>query len=199
MSENTQVVNEEVTNPQPSEGEKEVEKQEDSQQPAPGSKTDSELLLKSLQEEREKRRELEAKQKELEEQLTSTPSEYYTDEGQALQKEIASLKQDLMSMKEERELESVFTQHPVLKDKVDEFNEFKSSYPGVSADKLAKLFISENELADTPKRKGLEKSTGGQKTPSPAGMTTEEVTNLRKNNWKKYIEMLQKGQIPDLK
>jgi hypothetical protein len=46
-----------------------------------------------------------------------------------------------------------------------------------------------------PVRKGLEKPTGGDRTPLSSGMSTEEVKSLRETDYKKYREMLKKGLI----
>ena len=89
MAETPTVVNEPVTTAQPSDGTPPVVKEE----ATPGTKTDSALLLKSLQEEREKRRELE---EELTNLKSSVPSdEVFSDEGKALKSEINILKSEL--------------------------------------------------------------------------------------------------------
>ena len=59
---------------------------------------------------------------------------------------------------------------------------------------VVKLFLSENGLIESPRR-GLEKPTGGDRTPPLMGMTSEEVKTLRETNYRKYEDMLMKGQI----
>ncbi len=184
----TVVKEEELTLPQPSEGDI----------PA-GSKTDSTLLLKSLQEEREKRREIEESKKLLEEELLTIKQsdEIFSDEGKVLKKEVDSLRETVASLGEDNKLQAIFLKYPLLKEKVDEFNEYRKQYSGVALENVAKLYLSEIGLLETtPKRKGLEKSTGGDRTPISSGkMTSEEVKKLRETNYRKYQEMLKKDQI----
>lgn len=206
------VKDEELTSSQPSEGKTQEEpKTEDKVQPAPepkeaesksapGSKTESELLLKSLQEERDKRRELEARQKELEEELENkssdpTDDDVYSDEGKLLKKELDSVKKELDSFKDERELERVYTKYPQLKEKQKEFEEYKKDeHPRAKVESVAKLYLAEQGLLE-PKRKGLESPTGGDRQPPKTGMTIEEVKHLRETNYKKYLQLLKKDQI----
>jgi hypothetical protein len=203
MEEQNNVVNDDLTNQQPSEGEQQEElTPEDKTQPAPeapGSKTESELLLRSLQEERDKRRELEARAKELEEELENKSSDpaddVYSDEGKALKKELDLVKGELSSFRKERELERVYAQYPELKDKSQDFEEYlKSEHPRARVESVAKLFLSENGLLE-PKRKGLETPTGGDRQPVKTGMSVEEVKHLRETNYRKYLELLKKDQI----
>uniref|UniRef100_A0A6H1ZYP9 Uncharacterized protein n=1 Tax=viral metagenome TaxID=1070528 RepID=A0A6H1ZYP9_9ZZZZ len=162
--------------------------------PQAGDKTDPNLLLKALKEEREKRKKLE---EELEILQSSTPSEeeVYTDEGKALEKKISALAEKVNSTKEERELEKVYSQYPILKEKAEEFNEFRQAdYPKAKLESVAKLYLAENGLLE-PARKGLEKPTGGPRIPLTSGMTADDVKTLRETNFKKYQDMLLKGQI----
>ncbi len=160
----------------------------------PGEKTDPNLLLESLQNERDKRREKEDRIKELEQELTlakrtTEPTEAFSDEGKLLQKQIVSLKDELA-------LKDVSAQYPALKDKSKEFEEFRKDYPGVSLEKSAKLFLAENDLLETPKtRIGLEKPSGGGRT-QPTGTTLKEFDEIRVTNPRKYREMLKAGKSP---
>jgi predicted RNase H-like nuclease (RuvC/YqgF family) len=190
----TPVVKEEPTTPEPSQGETKVEEtKEESPKPAPGSKTESELLLKSLQEEREKRRVLE---EQLEELKTSVPSEEeFSDEGKALKTQIASLETKIASIEEEKNLEKLYNQYPALRESSDKFSEFRQQeHPRAKLESVAKLFMAENGLLE-PQRKGLEKSTGGTRTPPTSGMTVDDVQKLRTTDFKKYQKMLMDGQI----
>src|SRR3990167_11283661 len=108
MDENP-VVNIQPTTEQPLEGKAKETTPEVVVQPVPGSKTDPELLLKSLQEEREKRKLAEERAKALEEnQASALPEDDYSDEGRVLKKEISSLSQEVKNLKEERELEKIY-------------------------------------------------------------------------------------------
>lgn len=143
--------------------------------------------------------------KELKEELEnlkssgSSEGEIYTDEGKALQGDLKALKEEISSVKQENARKDVLISHPILKEKWDEFEEFREDpeNKGMNLKTAAKAFMVENELLGSPEpRKGLEKSTGGDKTAPPsAGMTADEVSNLRKNNWEGYLKKVQNGEI----
>ena len=197
--ENQIVVNEELTPPQPSEGEKpEVEiKPEAKPQPEAGSKTESELLLKSLQEEREKRRILEEELRIAKENASTNldNEEIFSDEGKVLQEKISSLNDKILIIEEEKNLEKLFNQYPLLRDKADEFKEFRQlEHPKAKLESVAKLYLAEWGLLE-PTRKGLEKPTGGTREPFSSGMTAEDVANLRKNNFKEYQRLIKEGKL----
>ena len=120
----------------------------------------------------------------------------FSDEGKALHGEIVSLKSELSELKTESTKKDVLILHPVLKDKWEEFEEFRSDpdNKGMNLRTAAKAFLVEQGLLDVP-RKGLEKPTGGPRTPITSEMTAEEIDDLRKNDYKKYYSMLKKGQI----
>lgn len=160
---------------------------------APGSKTESELLLKSLQEEREKRRILE---EEIESLKSSPPSdEVYSDEGKAILKRLEIQEQRYAELEEEKNLEKLYNQYPLLRESAAKFVEYRQAeHPSAKLESVAKLFLAENGMFE-PQRKGLEKPTGGTRTPEHQGMTVEEVADLRVNNWKKYKDMTSKGLI----
>ena len=198
------VVNEELTTPQPSEGETpvEVEKEETTPSAPAGSKTDPNLLLASLQEEREKRRLEEEKGKQLEEEIevlkSSAPAdtEYeFSEDGKVLEEKLKNIQVKLEKLEEDKSLDQLFNKYPILKEKSDDFKSYRSSeHPRAKLESVAKLYLAENGLLE-PERKGLEKPTGGDKTPSHSGMTADDVATLRKTNFKKYQELLMNGQI----
>lgn len=151
-----------------------------------GDKTPPNLLLESLQEERRKRRELEQL---LELKNKTDDDNVYSDEGRLLKQEINALNEKIAL----KELAETF---PALKDKLSDFNEYKREFIGVPVEKVAKLFLAENNLLENPQpRKGLEKASGGIKTQPQIGLSQEEITDLRQNNGKKYYEMLKAGKI----
>jgi hypothetical protein len=196
MEENSNVVNDDLTNQQPSEGETQEVKEEVVTQPAPGSKTPPELLLKSLQEERDKIKKLEEEKRILEEELNTPKSEeVFSDEGKVLERKITSLTDKINQLEEEKSLEKLYSEYPVLREKSEEFKEFrKTEHPKAKMESVAKLYLVENGFYEQP-RKGLEKPTGGTRTPMTSGMTADEIKTLRETNYKKYSEMLMKGQI----
>lgn len=181
-----EVVNEAVVTEQPI-AEEVVETTEPVSQVKAGDKTEPNLLLASLQEEREKRRLLEEELSAL--KANSNTDEVFSDEGRLLQQKIASLEEKI-------EMKELIEKNPALKDKSNEFNEFKRQYPGVSVDKLAKLFLSENDLTESVQpRKGLEKASGGGRVQPKEGMTADDVSNLRNTNFRKYMQLVKEGKI----
>lgn len=189
------VVNEsELTTPATTE----VSVQEETVQPSPaGSKTDPNLLLKSLKEEREKRRELEEKLNSFTTSTTSSDEEVFSDEGKLLDRKIKELESKLTQVHQESARKDLLISYPILKDKMSEFDEFRDDpeNKGMNLRTAAKAFMVEKGLFE-PVRKGLEKPTGGDKAALPSGtMTVEEVKTLRETNYKKYTDMLQKGLI----
>lgn len=160
-----------------------------------GDKTEPNLLLKSLQEERAKRKELE----QLLAKQNSPDVEVFSDEGKALKSQIDSLKAQITSLNEERLLSSVQSKYPALNDKMSEFQEFRESYPNANIDSVAKLFLVENDLLQpkTPP-KGLEKGSTGPRTIPKTGITSDEVKDLRTKDYKKYMEMLMSGKLDNI-
>lgn len=187
MEEET-IVNEPVIEAEPAE--------EVTEAAPPGAKTEPELLLKSLQEERDKRRELEtelAKLKEVPDPLV----EIYSEEGKALQAEIRQIKGALASSQTETKLSKLQNEFPALKDKEIEFKSFISDpeNTGISIERAAKLFLAENNLLQAPARKGLEKPTGGVRAPTKVGMTPEEIDELRVSNFQEYSKRIRAGTL----
>ena len=163
-------------------------------------KTPENELYAALKEERQRRKEVEERLKEIESQLSVSPDENdMSDEGRFLRKEISSLKDELSSIRESQEMEKLFAQHPVLKDKQEEFNEFRTEYPRTKLSNIAKLFLVENNLLEEmPQRIGLEKTTGGNKLPISSGHTIDDIKRLREEQPRKYAQMLREGKIkPD--
>jgi len=164
----------------------------------PGSKTDPDLLLKSLQDEREKRRKEQEERIRLEEELksykTSNETVAFSDEGKLLEQKMNSMLSEFSEMKTELSKKDLIINYPILKEKWSEFEEFRTDNKGMNIKTAAKAFLTENGLLE-PKRVGLEKSNGGARTPTPTNMTSDEIKNLRTTNFKKYQELLKKGQI----
>jgi len=151
----------------------------------PGAKTPPENLYAALAEERRLRKEAEDKLNNL---TTSTSTdEIYSDEGKVLKQEIDTLKDKL-------ELQELQEKYPQLKGLSAEFNEFRQDYPRHKGENVAKLFLSEKGLLESA-RVGLENPTGGTRTPVNPEMTLQDIENLRKTNYKKYLDMVKKGLI----
>lgn len=166
----------------------------------PGEKTDSALLLESLKEERQKRREAEARAEAKELELLNlkvvNDTEVFSDEGKVLLTKIAQLQNQLASKEEKEVLTSIHSKFPQIKDKQEEFEQFQKDNPGMRLETQAKAFMIENDLLVTPApRKGLEPNSGGGRIPVKAGLSADEVTNLRLNNPRKFRDMLKSGEI----
>lgn len=176
---NTVPLTEEPTEPVVSEGATEPVKA--------GDKTDPSLLLKSLQEEREKRRLAEEERdialNQLNSSVSSEPEEYVS-------------RAEFVEVKNKLAKSEVIESHPQLKEVWSEFESFRTDpdNKGMNMKTAAKAFLVEKGLFDQP-RKGLEKATGGPRTPISTGMSNDDVTNLRTTNYRKYMDMLKKGQI----
>lgn len=172
--------------------------------PAPGSNTPPENLFAALQEERRLRKEADERAKLAEEALNrggdpSNPTDdEWSDEGKALiEKHVKPLAEQVSNLTEQLTLRDLIIKFPALKDKQKEFDEYRKGKPNTSLEDAAKLYLADNNLLTPPtRRKGLEEPRGGERTPAPTGMTTEDIADLRKNNYKKYLELLQGGKIP---
>lgn len=197
MEEENIIVKVPVMQEQPSEGNQVVEGEP--QSVPKGTKTDPALLLESLQEEREKRRIEAEKNKILEEELNkyktlSVEQVAFSDEGKALEKKLDLMASELSEFKKEKVKQEVITSYPVLREKWEEFEDFRTENKGMNMKTAAKAFLVENGILETP-RKGLEKTTGGSKVPTASGMTTEEIKQLRTTNFRKYQELIRNGQM----
>lgn len=179
----------EVKEPEKREVAKEIE------QPK-GSKTPESNLYAALEEERRARKELERKLKEISEPKVQD-DEVFSDEGKALKRNIGELEAEIRTLKESKELEVLYQTYPELKSAPD-FDEFRSDYSGITLDKVARLYLSEKGLlGGQPERKGLEKPSGGSKTP-PASITQDDLKRLRENEPRRYIKLIREGKInPD--
>ena len=161
--------------------------------PPVGSQTPPENLYAALAEERRLRKEAEDKLTNL--TTTAIPEDVYSDEGKLLRGQITSLEAKVASIEEEKNLERLFNQYPLLREKSAEFIEYRQTeHPRAKLESVAKLFLAENGLLE-PTRQGLEKPTGGPRVPQPSGMSNEDIENLRKNDYRRYKEMVQKDQI----
>ncbi len=161
-------------------------------EPKPGEKTDSAKLLESLQKEREKRRLVEEELKALK---TPNGEDIVSDEGKMLHGEIIALKEKLSAKEKQESLSALETQFPALRDKAIEFEEFLAENTGMRIDTAAKAFLIEKDLLPTQPRKGLEKPSGGGRTPIKEGFTAEEVDNLRINNYPEYSKRIRNGTL----
>lgn len=165
--------------------------------PKPGEKTDSAQLLKSLQEERERRRIAE----EALAAMSTVPEKTgvaFSDEGKLLEQQISEVKGQLAVREEREKLQAAQAKYPALADKQAEFDAYRSApeNAGMSIETAAKAFVIENDLLEKPApRKGLERPTGGERTPQKQGRTPEEIAELRTNNYKQYVRELKAGTI----
>jgi hypothetical protein len=163
--------------------------------PQPGDKTPNALLLESLQEERDKRRQLEEELESLRSPAPSETGEVFSDEGKAIvDKYVAPLQDTVTSLQDQLAIKDVQATYPQLKELSSEFDEYRKDYPRHKIDNVAKLFLTEKGLLDAP-RKGLEATTGGPRVPLTSGMTAADVETLRKTDFKKYQQMVMNDQI----
>lgn len=158
--------------------------------PEPGEKTDPKLLLKSLQDEREKKKLLEKQLADKEQELLEARE---GTEGVSSAK-VEKLQGQIDVLNETLSLRDIVDAQPLLKGHESEFNEFRKAYPGVDMAAAARLFISEKGLAPAT-RKGLEPNGGGPRVPLKEGLSAEDVEDLRKNDHRKYSKLVREGKI----
>jgi hypothetical protein len=145
----------------------------------------------------ERAKKAEAKAKELEEllQTQKTESDPYADEEDLTQK-VKDLSDKLAHIEEKTQLDVIYAQYPVLKDKFAEFDEYRLQNPGMTLTTSAKAYLAENDLlGQTTKRKGLEKAGGGLRTPPTGKITHEDAKRLRETNYNEYKKQLMAGKI----
>ncbi len=122
--------------------------------------------------------------------LKSGSGEYKDERVGDLQAEIAEIK----AKQQKVEVQEAF---PQLKEIWSDFEKFREDpeNAGMNMRTAAKAFVAEKDL--TPNRRpGLEKPTGGDRAPiTTGGMSSEEAKRLRETDYRKYSEMLRKGQI----
>lgn len=142
----------------------------------------------------ERAKKAELKAKELEERLKTF--EFETEPEDDLHQTVKELSKKLTQMEEKTQLESIYTQYPVLKEKVAEFNEYRNNNTGMSLETSAKAFLTENDLfGQTVKRKGLEKPGGGLRTPPVGKITSDDAKRLRETNYNEYRKQVISGKI----
>lgn len=144
-----------------------------------GSQTPAENLYAALAEERRLRKEAEDKLNNLDNVTTETDED---------------LVKRLKALEDKQELQELHSQFPELKNHTKEFEAFREDYPRHKGVNIAKLFLAEKGLIESP-RKGLEKPTGGPRVNPNPDLTVEEVKNLRETNYRKYTDMVKKGLI----
>ena len=110
--------------------------------------------------------------------------------------EVGQLKDKMSVIEAELGQSKLIKKHPELEEVWDDFESYhaEDDNKGMKLETAAKSFLIDKGLLET-KRKGLEKVTGGNKAPQTSGMTLEQVEDIRKNDGKKYRDMLKKGQI----
>jgi len=139
----------------------------------------------------ERAKKAEDKVKDLESQLedNETLSDYDGEDVGQLKEKISAVEAELMQAK-------LVKKYPQLEDTWDDFTKYheEDENQGMKLETAAKAFLVDKDLLGA-KRKGLEKPSGGNKTPQPSGMSIEDIETIRKNDGPKYRDMLKKGQI----
>ena len=174
-----------------------TEIQEDALTPEEIADLKAKASISSQNFERAKR--AEADKKALEEKVALLESQVSGNDfgvDQQVAQQIASLTAKLNAIEEQKQLDSVFATYPALADKKVEFDTFRQDYPNVPLASVAKVFLTDNDMLEAPRRKGLEKAGGGRRVaPSNGKMTAEEAKALRTGNQKVYLQMLREGKI----
>lgn len=111
---------------------------------------------------------------------------------------ITKLEGDIADLKAVDTKRQVIESFPQLKDLWTDLESFREDpeNAGMSLKTAAKAFLTEKGLlGDSKPRAGFEPPTGGDRQPQSQGMTVAEAENLRKNDYKKYREMLKSGKL----
>lgn len=98
---------------------------------------------------------------------------------------------------EKRQLKSELIEtQPILKEVWNEFEEYHNlpENQGMPLQTAAKAFVIDKNLGQKP-RVGLEEATGGDKTPPNPTLQTEELKNLRENDYDTYRKKVKAGEI----
>lgn len=178
------------------------------------STREAQRLLEKLKEEQRRREELESK---LAQRAGETISESVLAKKYPDWDLLDPVEKDRLIKEEEREMRlarleeeiawqkdymAVSRKFPQLSKVEDEFKEFvyRPENKGASLVTLAKSFLFDRkELVEPkpspqPKRKGLEKATGGTRVVSTE-MSREDIERLRKTDYKRYVKLLKQGRI----
>jgi hypothetical protein len=110
---------------------------------------------------------------------------------------LGKLESELREMKAKQTRSEVFESFPQLKDVQSEFETYLADpeNKGMNVKTAAKAFLTEKGLLEAPPRKGLERPTGGDRQPIQQGMSVADAETLRKTDFKKYRELVKKGQL----
>lgn len=119
----------------------------------------------------------------------------------AMRREIKASKETqakLLAEKQwEKDLKTVTKKFPQLKGREDEFETFvfKPTHQGVPVETLAKSFLFDTSTPPAPKAPTGERGSGGPKPENvgPKKYTSEELSFYRKNDYKKYLEIVKSG------
>lgn len=137
-----------------------------------------------FKEETKKRKELEAKLKDLE--ASPAPEEEETvepEENSSLAKEVRELK-----------MEKYLSQYPELNDKREDLDAYLEEHSNLSLDQGVNLFRVEYGLIGAPpSRKGLEKVVAGPKTAPTPKWTIEQIDELRQKDEKRWQKLMNEG------
>src|SRR3990167_3227750 len=175
--------------------------EEPAEEPQPQKPPKGYVPYQALEEERKKRKEAEELVKELKSSAPSEPEpeeDVFSEEGKALKGDIKALNEKLHSLEKREARKEVEIEFPILKERKEEFETFLEDEENsrISIRKAAQLFLAEqNLLEEKPKRKGLEKPTGGGQVIPEAKLTAEEIKDMMKNDWKRYEKLLRAGKI----
>lgn len=109
---------------------------------------------------------------------------------------VGKLQAQVDDLQKKQAVSEVIEKYPILKDKLEDLEAFRElpENKGMNLKTAAKAFVVEKGLLE-PQRQGLERPTGGPRTPVASGMTADDVANLRNTNFKKYLEMVRNGEI----
>lgn len=125
-----------------------------------------------------------------------TSSDVFSDEGIALKRKIDEQDEKIKTLLQSNAKQEVMGSYPIIKEKWEEFESFRNDpdNKGMNLKTAARAFLLDNGLLE-PTRKGLERPTGGQRVPVNQALSSDDIKILRETNFRKYSDMLAKGEI----
>jgi DNA repair exonuclease SbcCD ATPase subunit len=171
---------------------------QDSSEPEQEEEDEESAILKKNRQLFERAKKAEEKAKELESKIQSleesSDDSDYPEENSA---ELKELRKKLAEIEERSEMDRLYSEYPALQERLDEFDEYRHENTGMPLNIAAKAFLVEKELlGQANERAGLEPARGGAKTPPQSdGMTSDEVRQLRENNYKEYMKLVRSGKL----
>lgn len=166
--------------------------------PPKGSQTPPENQQAAFLEERRLRKEAEAEVDRLQSlQVTDNPPGPTDAPSDVHVLQTDDNTREIEKLKDENALNAVYAKYHQIRDAFVEFEQFRTSRPGVALMDLAVLFLNEKGmLHDKPEAIGLERPTGGEaESVTEDGLNADQLKDLRENHPQEYEKLIRGGKI----